>query len=220
MQRKLRTGGWLLLWTVLTLYPNPLLLGRAALQSWSPVIDAESVRRLAASLPDDPQQIEAAVLGRIVPYGVPWEVYAVPWYFPTPAEVLQAGRGDCQGRAVVLASLLQAKGIPFTLSASFDHIWVDYPGKNPTPLENPRVSIARKAPESEYGFHLPSDWNLQQSWEIERAYFLDPAPPWRIGVLLGGAGLILERGRLARRLRRARRSAHPDSALEPAPDRA
>ena len=202
MRRKLATTGLLLAWTVLVLYPNPLMLGRAIAQSWTPVVDADAVRALAATLPDDPRQIEAAVLGRIVPYGVPWDVYGVPWYFPTPAEVLAAGRSDCQGRAVVLASLLKAKGIPYTLEASFDHIWVDYPGKNPTPIENPRVSIAQKAPDADYGFHLPADWNLQQSWEIERAYFLDPLPPWRLALLLAGAVVILRRGWLWRRFRR------------------
>ena len=210
--RRLRTTGLLLIWTVLALYPNPLMLGRAITQSWTPVIDADAVRDVAATLPDDPRQIENAVLTKIVPYGVPWEVYGVPWYFPTPSEVLAAGRSDCQGRAVVLASLLKAKGIPFTLEASFDHIWVDYPGKNPNPIENPQVSIAQKAPDQDYGFHWPADWNLQQSWEIERAYFLDPAPGWRWAVLALGWVLILARRRLLARLTRrpAAAVAHAD----------
>src|SRR3954453_5214678 len=106
--RRLRTLGLLLLWTLLVLYPNPLMLGRAVAQSWTPVVDADAVRALAATLPDDPAQIENAVLTRIVPYGLPWEVWGVPWYYPTPAEVLAAGKGDCQGRAVVLASIFKA----------------------------------------------------------------------------------------------------------------
>ena len=201
-RRRLTTTGLLLLWTVLALYPNPLLLGRAVAQSWTPVIDADAVRDIAATLPDDPRLIEEAVLTRVVPYGVPWEVYGVPWYFPTPAEVLAAGRGDCQGRAVVLASLLKAKGIPFTLSASFDHIWVDYPGKNPTPIENPRVAIAQKAPDAQYGFRLPADWDLKRSWDIEWEYFVAPAPGWRLLLLALGWVLILQRGRVLAFLRR------------------
>jgi hypothetical protein len=200
--RKLRTTGLLLIWTVLALYPNPLMLGRAIGQSWTPVVDADAVRALAATLPNDPKLIENAVLTTIVPYGVPWEVYGVPWYFPTPSEVLAAGRSDCQGRAVVLASLLKAKGIPFTLEASLDHIWVDYPGKNPTPMENPQVSIAQKAPTEDYGFHWPADWNVQQSWDIERQYFWDVAPSWRLWLLFLGYLPILFRSRILRRLRR------------------
>jgi len=202
MRRRLLTTGLLLLWTVLALYPNPLMLGRAIAQSWNPVIDADAVRGIAATLPDDPAQIEQAVLGRIVPYAVPWQMYSVPWYFPTPAEVLAEGRGDCESRAVMLASLLKAKGIPFRLEASFDHIWVDYQGKQPNALENPQVAIAQKAPDTNYGFQLPADWNVQQSWEIERAYFLDPAPGWRWAVLLLGYALIFGRHGLRRRLRR------------------
>jgi hypothetical protein len=190
------------LWTVLALYPNPLLLGRAVAQSWTPVIDPDAVRDIAATLPDDPRLIEEAVLTTVVPYGVPWEVYAVPWYFPTPAEVLAMGRGDCQGRAVVLASLLKAKGIPFTLSASFDHIWVDYPGKNPTPIENPRVAIAQKAPDEQYWFRLPADWVLKRSWDIEWDYFVAPAPGWRLLILVLGWVLILQRRRVLAFLRR------------------
>ena len=166
------------------------------------MVDADAVRALAATLPDDPQQIENAVLTRIVPYGLPWDVYGVPWYYPTPAEVLAAGKGDCQGRAVVLASLFKAKGIPFTFSASFDHIWVDYPGKHPNAIENPAVALAQKAPDDTFWFQWPKDWDLKQSWEIERAYFLDPAPPWRLALLVLGWGVILFRKRLLRLLPR------------------
>jgi hypothetical protein len=67
MRRKLRTFGLLLIWTLLVLYPNPLMLGRAVAQSWTPTVDADAVRALAATLPDDPAQIEHAVLTRIVP---------------------------------------------------------------------------------------------------------------------------------------------------------
>src|SRR5690348_5646404 len=166
--RKLRTTGLLLLWSLFALYPNPLMLARSVPQAWTPVIDPDAVRSIAATLPDDPKQIENAVLTRIVPYAVPWQVYGVPWYYPTPSEVLAAGRSDCEGRAVVLASILKAKGIPFTLSASIDHIWVDYPGKTANTLENPQLAIAQKAPDQNFWLHWPDDWNLQQSWEIER----------------------------------------------------
>ncbi len=202
MRRKLWTTGLLLLWTLFVLYPNPLVLVRAVGQSWTPVIDAEAVRSLAATLPDDPALIERAVLTRIVPYSLPWQTYGVPWYFPTPAEVLAAGRGDCQGRAVVLASLLQAKGIPYTLDASFDHIWVDYADKRPTRIENPQVALAEKAPDGIYGFHWPAEWDLSTSWNVERAYFLDTAPGWRLALLLTGLVLIPLRDRLRRRSRR------------------
>src|SRR5579859_965863 len=68
MRRRLLTIGLLLLWTLLVLYPNPLLLGRAIVQSWAPAVDVAAVRQVAASLPDDPGQIEAAVHDRLVRY--------------------------------------------------------------------------------------------------------------------------------------------------------
>ncbi len=200
MRRKLQTTVLLLLWTLFVLYPNPLLLLRAVGQSWTPVIDAAAVREIAAGLPNDPAAIEHAVLTRIVPYGVPWQVYSVPWYFPTPAEVLAAGRSDCQGRAVVFASILQAKGIPYTLDASFDHIWVNYAHKAASKLENPQIVLAKKAADGSYGFQWPAEWDLRASWNIERAYFLDTAPSWRLAVLLLGLILILVRDRLRRRV--------------------
>ncbi len=211
--RKLSTAALLLVWTILALYPNPLMLARAVPQAWTPVVDPEAVRAVADSLPNDPKQIEAAVLTTVVPYGVPWEVYGVPWYFPTPAEVLAAGRGDCQGRAVVLASIFKAKGIPFKISASFDHIWIDYPGKTPNAIENPDVSLAQKAPDQGYGFHWPADWNLQQSWDIERAYFIDAAPAWRLILLVLGWIAIIARRPLFARLRRQAPAPAPAAPL-------
>src|SRR5919198_677077 len=67
---------------------------------------------------------------------VPWQSTGVPWSFPSPAEALATGLGDCQARAVTFASVLAAKGIPFQLRASIDHMWVEYPGKRPNALEN------------------------------------------------------------------------------------
>ena len=200
MRRRLATAALLALWTLLVLYPNPLLLARSITQSWTPVIDPAAVRALAATLPDDPAAIEQAVLTRIVPYAVPWDVYGVPWYYPTPAEVLAAGRSDCEGRAVVLASLLAAKGIPFSFSASFDHIWIDYPGKHPNASENPAVALAQKAPTATYWLHWPQEWDLRHSWDVESAYFLAPMPGWRWAILIAGwVAIVLVRRALQRR---------------------
>ena len=85
------------------------------------------------------------MLDRQVPYAYDWQSAGVPWYFPTTAEALRAGRGDCESRAVVLASILTAKGIPNELRLSFDHIWVDYPGKQANALENAGVQFAGRA---------------------------------------------------------------------------
>jgi hypothetical protein len=180
----------LLLWTLLVLYPNPFMLYVSAQRAWSPPIDLQIGRQLAASLPDDPRAIEAAVNTTLVPYAVPWETHGVPWYFPSAAEVLEQGRGDCQARAVVLASILHAKGIPSRFVGSFDHLWVDYPGKRPTALENAASAVATQQADGSYRFNWPQLVDWRKSWEIERAYFWDAMPAWRCWLLLSGWLLI------------------------------
>ncbi len=192
---------WLtLLWTLFVLYPNPARLVVSTVHAWNPVIDPDAVRDLAATLPDDPRLIEAAVNSTLVPYAVPWESYGVPWYFPTPAEVLALGQGDCQGRAVVLVSLLRAKGIDATLAGSFDHIWVEYPGKYATPQENAAIAIVAQQPSGEYQFRWPELIEWRASWEIERSYFWDAMPRGRWWLLL--VGWMVIGGWHARPLRR------------------
>jgi hypothetical protein len=185
-------GRWatLLLWTLIVLYPNPLMLYTSAQRAWSPPIDPDVVRHLAATLPDDPRLIEAAVNTTLVPYAVPWQTHGVPWYFPNAAEVLEQGQGDCQGRAVVLASILQAKGIPARFVGSFDHLWVDYPGKHANALENSAAAIATQQADGTYHFDWPQIVDWQASWEIERAYFWDTMPAWRCWLLFAGWLLI------------------------------
>ena len=56
-------------------------------------------------------------------------------------EVIADRAGDCQAQAVLTASILEAKGMPYTLRYSFDHVWVDYPGKEVTALEDPATSF-------------------------------------------------------------------------------
>ena len=185
-----RTVWLVLVWTLFVLYPNPYLLFVSIGQAWSPVIDPDAVRELAATLPDDPRALEAVVNSTLVPYAVPWQTYGIPWYFPTTREVLEAGQGDCQGRAVVLASLLRAKGIPATLVGSFDHLWVDYPDKHATRLENQAVAIAAQAPDGSYKLRWPELVAWRESWEIERSYFWDAMPVGRRILLVVGWGAI------------------------------
>ncbi len=57
-----------------------------------------------------------------------WTVYGLPWYFPTVRRSSPNG-WDCQAEAILTASIFKAKDLPYTLRYSFDHVWVDYPGK-------------------------------------------------------------------------------------------
>ena len=202
------------LWALGVCYPDPRVLWQAILNAWRPPIDGSAVQDWARTLPDDPAAIEQAVHQR-VQYAVPWQTLGVPWAFPSPGQTVTAGRGDCQARAVVFASVLAAKGIPFQLRASLDHMWVEYRGKRPNVLENAAKTLwTRPLPTLAPGFLNPHgavspvgltdqaaagspairfrfpavDW--AESWRIEREYFWDAAPLSRKALLALGLALI------------------------------
>lgn len=176
----------LVLWTLFALYPDPRMLGGSIARAWSPPIEPEAVRALAATLPDDGRAIEAYVNDRLIAYAVPWQTHAVPWYYPTVAEALERGTGDCQARAIVLASILGAKGIPARLVGSMDHLWVDYPGKRANTIENDAIALATQKEDGRYELRWPRLVEWRTSWEIERAYFWDAMPGWRVALLAAG----------------------------------
>jgi hypothetical protein len=186
-------------WTLVMLYPDPTLLVRSVQHTLRPPVQPEAVAALAAQLPDDPKAIEAYVLDRQVPYAYDWQTAGAPWYFPTTAEAVRAGAGDCESRAVVLASILTAKGIPNHLYMSLDHIWVDYPGKQANALENPSVEIAGRK-NGQWFFHLPQFVNLRAEWDAQVGQYVTPAPLWRVVLLLAGLSLIVLWNALARLL--------------------
>jgi hypothetical protein len=215
-------------WFLVVLYPDPGVLVRSVRHLVDPPVRPEAVAALAARLPDDPAALERAVLGDVVPYASDWEASGVPWEFPDAAGVLRAGRGDCESRAVVLASLLAAKGLPYDVQMSFDHIWVDYPGKVPTASENPGRVLARRDGGGWAGLRWPADVDWRREWRAQVAIYWDPMPDGRRILLFGGLAWILlwnglaamlTRPRLARagdaRARRASRTPTPSNAGGP-----
>jgi hypothetical protein len=123
-------------WIGAVVYPDPRPLVSSIARLRVPPVDAQAVGALASLLPDDYKAIEEFSLS-YVRFAPAWDVYGLPWYFPTVAEVVRDGVGDCQARAILLASILEAKGMPYTMHYSFEHVWVDYPGKEVTDLEDP-----------------------------------------------------------------------------------
>jgi len=145
-----------ILWIWLVLYPNPANLVFSVQRIFDPNVDPEAAAPLAAQMPPDPEAIEEAVL-EIVPYSYDWQTYGMPWYCPTVEQILDKGKGDCKARALLLASLLEAKGIPYTLNYSPVHVWVHYESKQPTVSENDQVSFYTQDPETgERSWHMPS----------------------------------------------------------------
>ena len=209
-------------WVLVILYPDPGVLVRSVRNTLRPRIDPVAARSLAARLPNDPKAIEAYVLDEQVPYAYDWQSAGVPWYFPTTSEAVRAGRGDCESRALVLASILTAKGIPNELRMSLDHIWVDYPGKQANAMENAGVQFAGRQ-DGRFFLHWPADFHLGQEVDDQVAIFWTPAPRGRVLLLALGltliplwnvlAGLLAGNGLAGRsrrapgRLRRRRREA-------------
>jgi len=208
-------------WVLVMLYPDPGVLVRSVRNTLRPRVDPQAAAALARRLPNDPKAIEAYVLDHQVLYAHDWQSAGVPWYFPTAGEALRAGRGDCESRALVLASLLTAKGIPNELRMSFDHIWVDYPGKQANALENAGLQFAGRQ-DGRFFLHWPADFHLRQEVVDQVAIFWTPAPRGRVLLLALGltliplwnvlAGLLAGNGLAARgprpgRLRRRRREA-------------
>lgn len=173
-----------LLWLLLVCYPNPWILVRNLLRYADFPVDSSIAGRVPFAVPKEPAAIERAVLEQ-VRYEYDWRQHGVPWYVPTPAEVVASGRSDCEGRAMLLASLLAARGIPYRLKASAVHIWVDYPGKEPNRLESDALAIMRQE-NGRYRFRWPSVLRLREDLAAQREALWDAMPATRRGVLLAG----------------------------------
>jgi len=132
-------------------FPNPRLLLRHIQHYSNPnaLIEPNAksiepwVQELAPMLSDDIEPREA--LKRVerfvydkVPYEWDWNTWGTADYLPTVDEVVAMGKEDCDGRAVVAASLLRRFGFQADLVNDFAHVWVrtEYgdtmsPGKKP-----------------------------------------------------------------------------------------
>lgn len=187
-------------WVLVALYPDPTVLVHSVAHTVDPREDPAAVAALAAKLPNDPRKIEAYVLDRQVPYAYDWQSAGVPWYFPTTREALRAGRGDCESRAIVLASILAAKGIPHELRMSFDHIWVDYPGKQANAMENAGVEFAGQR-NGHFFIRWPSHFRLGQELRAQADIYVTPAPLARVLLLLAGLTAVAFVNVLARAVR-------------------
>lgn len=198
-------------WALVVLYPDPTVLVTSVRNLVAPRVQPEAARELAATLPDDPREVERRVLDEVVPYAADWEAAGVPWSFPTAAEALEAGRGDCESRAVVLASVLAAKGVPYELRMSFDHIWVDYPGKQASAIENDAVVLV-----DDRGWRWPEQLDLREELRNQVAFYWTPMPLMRKSLLLGGLVAIIGANVIVGAIAALRRRrAHPAVIVSP-----
>ena len=191
-----------ILWILFVLYPNPLNLIISIHRVFNFDADPGAVEYILSDFPSDPVAIEKAVLARI-PYRHDWEVYGMPWYCPTVEQVLEKGEGDCKARALLLASVLEAKNITYQIRLSPIHIWGDYEGKNETSIENTQVEYYQYDPQTgERRFQIP---HIALSEVVDSFWqaFWDPMPDGRKVLLISGllalvaARVILRKKRTA-----------------------
>lgn len=174
-----------ILWIIFVLYPNPLnfIIGMERLRNFD--ADPGAVEFMLNDFPSDPVAIEQAVRTTIT-YRHDWAVYGMPWYCPTVEQVLEHGTGDCKARALVLASVLEAKNITYQINLSPTHVWVHYESKQDTSIENDEVEFYEYDPETgERSFKIP---NMAFSRVVKafRQSFWDAMPEDRRALLIGG----------------------------------
>jgi len=190
----------LILWILFVLYPNVANLVISLYRAAEFKPDPSAVESFLDGLPSDPAEIEQAVRA-IVPYRYDWEVYGMPWYCPTVAQVVEKRQGDCKARALVLASILEAKNITYQVRYSPIHTWVHYESKQETSLENTQVQWYQYDPDTgERRFqipHIPFREVADAFWKS----FWQPMPDDRRALLIGGP-VVLIAARVALRKRK------------------
>jgi len=174
-----------ILWIIFVLYPNPLnfVISIERLRNFD--VDPGAVEFMLNDFPSDPVAIEQAVRAKI-PYSHDWTVYNVPWYCPTIDQVLERGTGDCKSRALVLASVLEAKNITYQVNLSPTHVWVHYENKQDTSIENDEVEFYQYDPETgERSFKIPN-MGFNRVMKAFRQSFWDAMPEGRRVLLVSG----------------------------------
>ncbi len=185
------------IWTLVSCYPNPYVLVRNLARYRHLPIDPRIEERMGWQLLPEPGQIELFVDSMLVPTP-DWQVHRVPWYVPTAGETAQSSHGDCEAKAILLASLLAGKDLPFEIRASLTHIWVDYPGRRARSGENRDLAYL----EGEGG-RLRLQWPGRVPWgrvlAAQREQLWDAMPLarktlWLIGIVWVGLAVALSGG--------------------------
>ncbi len=121
---------------------------------------------------------------RKVPYKYDWETWGVSDYLPSVAEIASMGYEDCDGRAVVAASILRRLGYRADLVTDFSHVWVRTDrGETMNPGRPPTVVAADE------GFRI--DWSKFTNLIPAAVYGLAPFPLGRELIVLAVVWLLL-----------------------------
>ena len=177
------------LWTFIVCFPNPYIFIRNVARYVRLPVDPSVVEIVEAEIPDEPEEIEKFVLG-LVKYQYDWENYNSPDYVSTARQAVTRRRGDCEDRAVVLASLLEAKNIAYDLKASLVHYWVDYPGKRSSKSENDDVAFFGKE-DGKFRLKLPDMGQWRRYFNAGKKGFWDVMPAGRKILMIAGWAMII-----------------------------
>lgn len=113
-----------------------------------------------------------------IPYAWDWETWGAADYLPTLGEALAMGREDCDGRAVVAASLLRTLGYEAELVTDFTHVWVKTDqGETMGPPKDRRTSV--EGTKDGLRIHWNTIANLPRAMACGVAVF-----PWQREVIL------------------------------------
>ena len=159
-----------------------------------PAINAEIDGRLPAGVTaaQELAAVQKFVYERI-PYCFDWFNWGNVDYWPTAAEVWERKREDCDGRAVLAASILRARGFSTArLAGSLSHVWVAIDANDPraaatrtTGLMGPQKSETFSRRNGRVAVSRP-EWESLQPALMDFSRF----PAWRAAVLLV-TGLVL-----------------------------
>jgi len=104
-----------------------------------------------------------------IPYHYDWEVWGNLDYWPTAREALDAGREDCDGQAILAASLLRNRGIDAQVVGNYQHIWVEFRGigiLGPQKEKNITTHKDKTSKKSKTHISLPSINVLLNAWKF------------------------------------------------------
>ena len=172
------------LWTFIVCFPNPYIFIRNIIRYAHLPIDPSVVEIIDDKIPDDPEEIEKFVL-KLVEYKWDWQNYGSPDYVATARQAVTRRSGDCEDRAIVLASVFEAKKIPYNLRASLVHYWIDYPGKRSTKGENEEVAFFGKT-DGKSRLKLPDMGQWRRYLEVGKKGFWDTMPGYRKVIMIAG----------------------------------
>lgn len=189
---------------VVVMYPKLWLLPRtidrlgnldALLDPTDPRLEplAEAVRARVAADADAAATLKVVqqVVGEHIPYMWDWDNWGVMLYLPTVDEALTRGREDCDGRAVVAASLLRRMGHDAWLVTDVLHMWVSTPeGDTMSPTGGAKTLRSARPGEEEPGTRMTLTPGVVMNVVRGLAYGIGAFPLIRELILVAGICLL------------------------------